>query len=84
MIRLAEPADWAPALRSMQATIGMTATELADVSDLTRPHISNMRWGAFVPSFQAAFRIAHALGYDVALVPQQHPGRRITGTGWPT
>lgn len=27
---------------------------------------------------------AHVLGFDLALVPQRHPGARPTGTGWPT
>lgn len=71
MIRLADPADWGPALRSMQAAAGMNSTDLAKAVDLTRPHVSNMRWGGFVPSFQAAIRVARALGYDLALIPRE-------------
>ena len=70
-IRLADPADWGPALRSMQAAAGVNSVELANAADLTRPHISNMRWGGFVPSFQAAIRVADALGYDLALIPRE-------------
>lgn len=64
-------ADFGPALRAMQAAAGMDDNKLADAIGITRPHVANMRWGGYAPSFRTLLALADALGYDLALVPRQ-------------
>lgn len=71
MIRLTDPARFGVALRSMQAATGITTTELATRVGCTRSHLSNLRWGGFVPSYELLIQLADALGHDLALIPRE-------------
>lgn len=71
MIRLTDPADFGPAIRSMKTAAGISDTELAKAAGISRPHVANMRWGGFVPSFRTLLKLADALGYDLALIPRR-------------
>jgi DNA-binding phage protein len=71
MIRLADAADWGPALRVMQAAAKVDDNALAAAAGITRPHVANMRWGGYAPSFRTLLLVADALGYDLALIPRE-------------
>lgn len=71
MIRLDDPAKFGAALQSMQLHAGLTATDIAGRVSCSRAHISNLRWGGFVPSFELLIELARALGYDLALIPRE-------------
>lgn len=53
-------------LRQLRRQRGMTQEQLAEISGYHATHIANMERGRNLPSFEAVFRLARALGVPVA------------------
>lgn len=71
VVRLEEPASAMGALRTIRRNAGVTGYQLGPRAGLDQSHIARLEMGYSHPSLPTLFRLAHALGYDVALVPRQ-------------
>lgn len=82
MIFLSRHQDIGSLLRHLRHTAGLTQAQVAARSWVTKKAICSreLHGGA---ALAGLVDHARALGYRVALVPDR-PGRRLTGTGWPT
>jgi transcriptional regulator with XRE-family HTH domain len=71
------------AFRQMRHNRKLTQRQLAERLRAHPRTIGYRESGQNHFDFDAIQQTARAFGYDVALVPQRHPGARPTGTGWP-
>jgi transcriptional regulator with XRE-family HTH domain len=71
-------------LRHLREQAGLTRRELAGRLYVSATTIANRERGCGGWHTDSTIDAAHTLGYDVALTPSRRPGRRNTGTGWPT
>lgn len=83
MITLTAPRQIGPALRRIRKQCGITVNQLVVGSFLTRSCVYRRESTGAISS-ASLIDHAHVLGFDLALIPQRHPGARPTGTGWPT
>lgn len=71
MIRLTDPGRVGPALGNLRVTNGRDQRDLAAASGINQPQLSGYEVGRHTPQLAAVFALAHALGYDLALVPRE-------------
>lgn len=67
---LEEPASAMAAIRTIRKRQGHTSQTLADLIGGHQTHVSHLEVGQRLPALETLFRLAHALGYDVALIPR--------------
>jgi len=72
----------AKSFKRMRLTRKLTQRELAERL-YVHQHTISVRESHARLDLDAIIDTAHVFGYEVALVPQRHPGARSTGTGWP-
>ena len=70
-------------VRRLRLRAGLSQTELGRRLYMSKGGVSKREIGARAMTAGALIESAHAVGFDVALVPSRHPGARPTGTGWP-
>lgn len=82
MIILSRYQDIGATLRSLRHTAGLTIRDLSARAHVSASAVSK-RENHHGITAGALVEHAGALGYRLALIPAR-PGRRLTGTGWPT
>lgn len=70
--------------RHLREAQGLTRTDLARRLFVSPKTIANREHGVTGLALDVVIDTARALGFDVTLVTIVRPGRRTTGTGWPT
>jgi transcriptional regulator with XRE-family HTH domain len=70
-IRLREPGDVMPTLRRLRRRRGWSLYALAGRAGKTKTQLDQWELGRVTPRIAAVFLIAHALGYDLALIPRE-------------
>jgi transcriptional regulator with XRE-family HTH domain len=73
----------AQVLRHLRIGQDMERTTLARRLFVTAKTIANREQGVAGLATDVLIDTARALGFTVALLPEQRPGTRATGTGWP-
>lgn len=71
MIRISSHAVVAAFIGDMRILNRLRQWELAAQSGHSQGQISSWELGNVIPSVQALIDVAHALGYDLAFVPQE-------------
>lgn len=71
------------AFREMRRNRKLSQSQLAAQLHLSKNAIVYRESGRFHMDIDAVLRTASVFGYNVALIPERHPGARDTGTGWP-
>lgn len=71
------------ALREMRENRKLTQAQLAERLHVHHRTIAYRESGKSHMDYDMIRQTADVFGYDVALIPQRHPGARDTGTGWP-
>jgi transcriptional regulator with XRE-family HTH domain len=61
------------ALCAARESQDITQRELGERSGKRQPEISLWEHGHVLPTLPSLLRLAHALGYDLALVPREEP-----------
>lgn len=69
--------------RHLREQTGLTRRELATRLFLTPKTVGDRECQVRTIIADEAIDHAHVLGFQLALIPQRHPGARPTGTGWP-
>lgn len=69
--------------RHLRAQHGLSRAEVARRLFVSRKTLMNRETGVRTIISDEAIGHARVFGYDLALIPQRHPGARPTGTGWP-
>jgi len=70
-------------LRHLRETAGITRRDLATRLFVSQTTVANREQHQRGVASDALVDHAHALGYQVALIPARRRGVRPTGTGWP-
>jgi DNA-binding XRE family transcriptional regulator len=83
MIRLTGRRHLRDTFRRLRRNARLTQAQLGDKLYVHHSTIRFREAGRVHFTFDAAQQTARVFGYDVALIPQRHPGARPTGTGWP-
>lgn len=68
---IAKPADVGPALRQIRESRNATRQEVAFAVGMWSSQYGQYELGAKVPTVVNLLALAHALGYDLALVPRE-------------
>lgn len=83
MITIVSRRHVATLFRRMRLYREMTQIELGRIVHADRKTIRDREVHRLGLSTETLLDTAAVFGFDVALVPQRHPGARPTGTGWP-
>lgn len=84
MIRLTNHRQTRSVLRQLRRRRGLTQQTLAGMLHVTRAAVTYRERGQRGLPIDAVIDTAHALGFTLVLLPDREPGRRDTGTGWPS
>jgi DNA-binding XRE family transcriptional regulator len=76
VIRLDQPSDFTPALRRMRQDAALTQRDLGHNAGITHTTISLIERGSYGTTLHTLLRLAHALGYDLALIPREDAAQR--------
>lgn len=71
LIRLDEAADVMAKFTELRKAAGLTQYAVAPLARMEQTNLSRLEGGHHYPSLETAFRLFHALGYDLALVPKE-------------
>lgn len=71
MIRLTKATDIAGALKSLRKNRGAPRREIAFAVGMWEQQYGQYEMGRRVPDLATLLKLAHALGYDLALIPRE-------------
>lgn len=71
MIRIATPADAGTALAEARRSSNWLRHDVAQAVGMYAQQYSQYEKGQVVPTIAVLIRLAHALGYDLALIPRE-------------
>jgi transcriptional regulator with XRE-family HTH domain len=68
-----DPAAIGPALGEIRRLLGLSQRGLASDAGLHSSQLSHWEAGQRTPDLASLVKLAHALGYDLALIPRSEP-----------
>jgi transcriptional regulator with XRE-family HTH domain len=71
LIRIDDATRLGPALGNIRAMLGMRMSDLAEDAGLHTSQLSYWERGLRTPDMKSLVKLAHALGYDLALIPRE-------------
>jgi DNA-binding phage protein len=71
VIRLDDPADLGPVLYRRRLDLGLTLDQVGNKAGMSLQRVHVALSSKEVPSLPTVLKLAHALGYDLALIPRE-------------
>jgi transcriptional regulator with XRE-family HTH domain len=71
MIRLNDPERIGPSIADLRLLHQLSQRKLGAQAGITQARLSDWETGNAIPTLPTLVRVAHALGYDLALIPRE-------------